>query len=272
MEMKKAPALALSVGRKEQVGRDGFAAMRACGIGAVELSFGDYDGFDFQGVKTLADQFGVALWSLHLPFMPFEEIDISFLDNEKRRATLQKLCGTMEQAIAIGIDKFVVHASGEPALPSEREKRLQCSEDSLFTLSEYAKKGKAMVAVENLPRTCLGNCSEEINRLAAVNDNVAVCFDTNHLFLESHREFTQNLKKEILTVHISDYDFSGEKHWMPGQGKLDWQEIIRLLAGKGYTGPWLYEVSFTQKAPPEEKELTFADFAENHRKLFAGNL
>lgn len=260
--------LALSVGKNAFIEKAGFEEMKKAGIRAVELSFGDYDGFDYSKVKTLSDESGVKICSLHLPFMPFEKIDISFLDNTKRKDSVKTLCEIMDKASYIGIDRFIIHASGEPVLPDEREERMKRSMDSLFSLSEFIKPFGARIAVENLPRTCLGNCADEINRLTSVNDNLFVCFDTNHLLKENHREFVNALKTEIITVHISDYDFVDEKHWLPTVGKIDWQEIIGLLDLSGYTGPWLYEVSFLMRANGEEKKLTFADITENYHELF----
>ena len=271
MKAKTRYEFALSVGRQALLGEKGFADMRNAGIRAIELSFDEYESMDFRQVKAAAQNAGVKLWSLHLPFMPFEIIDISALDDKKRADNIRMLCGIMEKACGIGIDTFVIHASGEPVLPPEREERMKRSCDSLFSLSEFAKTRGARIAVENLPRTCLGNCSGEINRLTAVNDNLKVCFDTNHLFAESHKEFVGNLKEEIVTVHISDYDFTGEKHWLPTVGKIDWEEVIGLLGTVGYRGPFLYEVSFLQRTADGEKQLTLSDFKQNYDNLFGEN-
>lgn len=271
MKTKNRYEFAFSVGREDLITKEGFEKMRDAGVKAIELSFGGYDGLDFEKIKTFSDRSGVKLWSLHLPFMPFETIDVSSRNSEQRADNIRLLCGIMEKACDIGIDKFVVHASGEPVLPPEREERMKCSCDSLFSLSEFAKKRNALIAVENLPRTCLGNCSHEINRLTAVNDNLKICFDTNHLFEETHREFVGNLKKEIVTVHISDYDFVKEKHWLPTVGKIDWKEVTGLLDTVGYGGPFLYEVSFLQRTAEGEKELTLSDFRQNYENLFGEN-
>ena len=268
MNPKTRYEFALSVGREELIGEEGFVNMRTAGVKAIELSFDEYESMDFQGIKAAADKNGINLWSLHLPFMPFETIDISSLNAQQRADNIRMLCSIMEKACDIGIDKFVIHASGEPVLPPEREERMKRSCDSLFSLSEFAKKRNALIAVENLPRTCLGNCSDEINRLTAVNDNLKVCFDTNHLFKETHKESVRNLKKEIVTVHISDYDFEKEKHWLPTVGKIDWQETIGLLDHVGYGGPFLYEVSFLQRTAEGEKQLTLSDFRKNYEKWF----
>lgn len=259
---------AVSIGDKAVLSDDGFYNMNSAGVKAVELSFGDYTDIDFKKIKSLSEKYNVGLWSLHLPFMPFEKIDISSTDSDMRKANVEMLCGIVASSAETGINRFVIHASGEPVLPPVRTERMKCSKDSLYKLSEYIKEYNGVLAVENLPRTCLGNCSKEINELTAVNDNLLVCFDTNHLSEETARDFVKNLNKKIETVHISDYDFVGEKHWLPGCGKVDWKEIIELLDNKDYTGPILYEVSFKKGNYPSGKEVTFVDLSDNYNHFF----
>ena len=73
--------LAISVGYDFQIEEKGFKDMSDNSVKAIELSFDDYSNFDFKCVKKLADAYDVSLWSLHLPFMPFDVIDISSTDN-----------------------------------------------------------------------------------------------------------------------------------------------------------------------------------------------
>lgn len=59
---------------------DTFRSYRDNGITVMEVSHGhtqDPDACDFESVKSLAKECGIELWSYHLPFYPFEDIDIS---------------------------------------------------------------------------------------------------------------------------------------------------------------------------------------------------
>jgi sugar phosphate isomerase/epimerase len=44
---------------------------------------------------------------------------------------------------------------------------------------------------------------------------------------------------------MSDYDFLDEKHYFPGNGLIDWKEVVELLEEAGYEGPFLYEGGFS---------------------------
>ena len=69
------------------------ALFRDCaraGVSAVEISpaQGHYDEVDFPALRRFAAAYGVRLWSFHLPFMPFAEIDVSATDADKRKRSV----------------------------------------------------------------------------------------------------------------------------------------------------------------------------------------
>lgn len=247
-----------------------FENYKKTGIELIEISVSNLEqsnALDFEIIDTLSRKYGITLWSFHLPFYPFDELDIS---NEKLvDFTLSYYESIIKKASAIGIDKFIVHPSGEPIDVSDRPKRMQTAKKTLFALAEIAKKYGAVIAVENLPRTCLGNCSAEMQELLSAHESLVACFDTNHLLSEDPVELIHALGDKIATLHVSDYDFVDERHWLPGEGKLDWNAILNALCNVGYKGPWLYEIDFD--APwtiQRDRKLNCEDFARNARELF----
>ena len=66
-------------------------------------------------------------------------------------------------------------------------------------------------------------------------------------------------------------DLIDEKHWLPGEGKVDWPAIIKALSDACYQGPWLYEIGFAApKTHPRSRDLTCEDFVRNAQALLAG--
>ncbi|MBR4799628.1 MAG: sugar phosphate isomerase/epimerase [Clostridia bacterium] len=250
-----------------------FRAYAEAGIETMEVSpnQGGFDELDFAKIKRLADSHGVALWSFHLQYYPFTQIDISAPDPALRRKSVQRLCGQIERASQVGINKFVVHPGSEPIGDHERREHLEAAKESLCELAEFAAHAGGVIAAEDLPRTCPGRDSAEMAELLAADGRIRVCFDTNHLLREDPVDFVRAVGKKIVTLHVSDYDFTDEKHWLPGEGKINWQELIAALKEAGYSGVWMYELGF---APPRtlhrSRDLTCADFAANARALFAG--
>lgn len=239
--------IGLSMCGNKPIDEKGFAELYENGIEFAELSEGDADGYsayDAKAIKSAAQKAGVKLWSLHLPFYPFEKVDPSSLQADVRKYTVSLNTEIIKRWSDIGIEKFIIHPSGEPIDDSVREERLKRSAESLSVLAENAARCGAVIAVEDLPRTCLGRNSEEIGFLLSANDKLRVCFDTNHLLSEKISDFIKNMGDKIITTHISDYDFADERHWLPGEGDIDWQELLNALKSVGYKGPWLYELGF----------------------------
>lgn len=235
----------------------------------ISLSMEKINNLDFQEVKELAEETGVNLWSFHLPFMPFAELDISNPNiAEKTVAYLKEI---IKKAAGIGIDKFVIHASGEPIAEEDRRVRMDTAKNSLKELCEYADSFGAIIIVENLPRTCLGRDSSDILELLSVDPRLKSCFDTNHLLKENSSDYIKAVGEKIVTTHVSDYDFKDERHWLPGEGKIDWQRLYGDLKSVGFDGAWLYELNLSStKTIDREKDLTAFDVYENATSIFEG--
>ena len=250
-----------------------FSDMKNAGIKHMEVSLSKEktENLDYEQVKAWAEKYGINLWSFHLPFMPFKDIDISH--PELAEKTVEYLKAIIEKAAKIGIDKFVIHASGEPINEEDRQVRMKTAKNSLWVLAEYADSFGATIFVENLPRTCLGRNSSDIKELLGANSKLKSCFDTNHLLSQDPIEYINDIGKMIGTTHVSDYDFKDERHWLPGEGKTKWQEIISALKGVQYDGVWLYEIGL--KAPwtiSRDRDLTCQDFKDNFDALFSGKI
>ncbi|MBQ6848306.1 MAG: sugar phosphate isomerase/epimerase [Clostridia bacterium] len=233
----------------------------------ISLNPNDYADIDYKIIKKWSEEFNIDLWSFHLPFFPFSEIDIS--NANICNATIRYYEDLIKNASEVGIKRFIVHPSGEPISDEERPDRLKCAKESLAVLAEIARKNNSVIAVEDLPRSCLGKNSDEIAELIGVHKNLKVCFDTNHLLNENPVDFIHKLGNRIITTHISDYDFINERHWLPGEGKLDWEAILNAFKDIGYNGVWLYEIGFScPDTIIRNRDLTCDDFAKNAKELF----
>ncbi len=247
-----------------------FRALGESGIAAVEISkkYNEYDDVDYKAVGALSRQYGVGVWSFHLPFSLLD--DISALDKEIYQKTIARHKGLIEIGAELGAQRFVLHPSAEPIRPEDREEKIKLSMQALDILAEHAAKHGSVIAVEDLPRTCLGNTAEEMLRLLSANEKLRVCFDTNHLLQGSIVDFMQKLGNKITTLHISDYDFIDEKHWLPGEGKVDWAEFYQTLTAIGYDGVFMYEVGLQCPKTLSRRDLCFSDYVRNAEEIFGG--
>lgn len=248
-----------------------FADYKSNGITKMEISERYYDNFDFKQAERLSKQYGVELWSLHFPFYPEGSLDISCTDESVRLYTLTKYKDLIVKGTAIGIKIFILHPSCGPFDNATREDKILQAQKSLEELAEYASQYDAVIAVEDMCRVSLGNTGKELLRLLSADNRLKVCFDSNHLLQETGDAFILEMGDRIITTHISDYDFVNERHWLPGEGKVDWQKILSALDKVGYKGPWLYELGFECPATIlRDRELTCEDFARNAKEVLEG--
>ena len=228
-----------------ETGLDCLIELINCGINAIELSVSEweYRNIDWDSLGKNAREAGIELWSYHLPFG--DSVDISAEDSERRETALAIYFSLINKACSIGIKRFVVHPSYEPIADSEREGRLENAKESLARLAEYADALGAVICIEDLPRSCLGHNIAELKALASADERLRICFDVNHLLLQfkdTHADFVRELCEKIATVHFSDYDFIDERHWLPGEGKVDWTVLYTAFEECNYNGVWMYGV------------------------------
>ena len=250
-----------------------FAEYAAAGLGAFELSVdAEYYGLlDIPAIVKAAQSQGITPWSFHLPYYYLPDAVISVPDVQRRASAVRFQGEQIRRAADAGFSHIVIHPSSEPIKEDDRAAQFAAAKASIEELSLVAKHAGVTLAVENLPRTCLGNTSSELLALIADAEGAGVCFDMNHLLLESHADFLRAVGEHIVTVHVSDYDRVDERHWLPGEGVTDWGEVLALLDACGYQGPWMYELNRSgNKTISREKKITPAQMAQNAHELWHG--
>ncbi len=236
-----------------------FEEYAKAGVKSTEISFRPayYEEIEWTKIPRWSQNTGTEAWSIHLPF---HGQNIASPDKKVTNDTIVYHNNLLGRAGAAGIKVAVVHPSAEPISAKERPMLLERCADSLSKLCARAKEVGMVIAVEDLPRTCLCNCHEEVEYLLAQVPDLRVCFDTNHLLKDSNVAFARAIADKIVTLHVSDYDFVDEKHLFPGDGLVDWKELQGELEKIDYNGPFMYELT------PKEQEgrRTLADVRANH--------
>ena len=244
-----------------------FAKMKSVGLATAEING---TGHDFKQMKLFADRQGIELYSRHLPYDPEQGLDISLTDAETRKKALSYHSELIKEGADVGIGKFIVHPSTPIPEGDDRNERKKCAMEMFDKLAEVAYREGAIIAAEDMIATCLGNSAEELLEMISVNDKLRICFDVNHLFNNTHEEFIKIAGSKIVHTHISDYDFIEERHWFPGEGKIDWVTLYRALRDSGYNGVWNYEANLGGgKAKERGRPLTYEELAENARTIFS---
>ena len=236
-----------STGRWEDFSLESMIQSREGGIEYIEVTMNDVIGKDTAGVRDRAaalkakiDSAGMKIWSVHLPYS--KRIDISLVDSAKRANAVNYVRDMLKVAGVFQAERVVLHPSYDSVVPDDRAERIECCRASIAELAPVAAEIGATLCIENLPRTCLGRNGKEMMTIIEGFDNVGICFDVNHLLYQSHADFLSSIKKgSIKTVHISDYNFTDERHLIPGVGDIDWAPVWKGIRKNGYKGVMMFE-------------------------------
>jgi sugar phosphate isomerase/epimerase len=105
------------------------------------------------------------------------------------------------------------------------------------TMCEYAQRKNIMVSVEPQERgnlNTLNTTQEAVQWIETVNiQNLGLLLDTYHMSFERQSLSTSFVDgaKHLRHVHIADTGRLG-----PGQGSIDFMEVVKILKGIGYKG------------------------------------
>lgn len=247
-------------------------SLRAAGFETLEICATPKIEEELPAMETVArvEAHGLTLTSYHLPYIPFDPWDISA--PELAPACVRYFCEVIRRWSAVGVKYFIIHPSGEPITDEERSMRMATAVASLAAIAPVAEECGAVLCVEDLPRTNLGNCAEELLALTDAHPNLRICMDTNHFQGGDVAECIRKVGHRIARTHISDADSINERHWLPGEGELDWQAIYRALCEVGYEGVWLYECGLDRPTTIiRERDLTPSDIVNNACEIFRGD-
>ncbi|MFC2117613.1 sugar phosphate isomerase/epimerase family protein [Bacteroidota bacterium] len=266
---------ATSVGSINKLSEEKFDELVSYGFTDIEVGIGRIrssealDNLKSNVKKTiaLAEKKNINIWSIHIPYG--RDIDISLVDISEREKAINEVILIIETCKELKPEKLVIHGSFEPVKDEERAERLKACKASLKILVRKANDYNMQIAVECLPRTCIGNTSIEMLSILKEVEGLVVCCDVNHMLKESPEEFINAVGSAIVTLHISDYDGIDERHWLPGEGIIKWNNVIENLVSAGFKGPFLFE----SKGSIEEKALCWDKLKEDYKLyLEEGNI
>lgn len=226
-------------------------------IATLEISpmllSGDRRGAQEAWLRDLLRRSGIRVMSVHSPYG--DNYDLSSLDEKRHREAIAATLSSIHLALEFDAPIIVVHASAEPIDPQERGQRLEQARAALAEIGQRCQEVGRRVAIELLPRTCLGNTVEELFELMdkLSEETFGICLDTNHLMgrYQNLADDVRGVGDRLIALHLSDYDGVDEKHELPGTGVIDWKSVMEALRDVEYKGPFNYECRLEGETPKE---------------------
>lgn len=204
-----------------------------------------------KAAKRIADEAGVRIWSIHMPFGKTIDISIPVENDREKVVALHKkvlqFCKILEPQI------ILFHPSWYLGL-NERDVRKNQMVKSAVELNKQVKRIGSMMVIENMlgpelkvdekrERPLCRTVEETVEIMNRLPDNIYSAIDMNHI--GNPEKLIRAMGKRLKSVHIADGTGRQENHYLPcsGKGKNNWNEILTALNEVGYTGPFLFESS-----------------------------
>ena len=244
------------------------AALRRTRFRNFELNFGIYAKDDeasrisYEETRRLIREKIIRPASVHLPFCGSPGWDPSTPDEALRQDTSARFIKLIRDHADLMAPMVTLHASPGGISLSEHPQRIGQVCKTIEEMLPTARKLGFVINVEFLPRTCLGNCVEELVRIVSNfdSDQVGICMDVNHI-MNRYRDLPASidtLAPRIRSFHLSDYDGVDEMHWIPGQGIHDWPTIMRHIRAVGHDVLLILETAMQLKHPSRPVDPLFA--------------
>ncbi len=135
--------------------------------------------------------------------------------------------------------------------------------DNLKELADFAEECGVKLAIENIEGLT------PFDEIFDAIDNLFFCFDSSHaaLFGDNRGDIALRYKDRLICTHLSDNDLSMDRHWMPGDGDMDWKALAANLKTAGYTGVISFEIF---RSPNYNDPTSFIEtLKERSKKYFA---
>lgn len=229
----------------EDVRNSGFGRIEVCSS-PTHLDYHDVD--RVKRAAGLIDDLGLETYSFHAPFS--DHIDITSPDSHARDFARDELFKAAEAAAILKVRYFVLHPGPENSkLPDhERFWRLQHAVDVLNQVYAHCRQlGVGLVLENMLPHLFAGRIRDLLWILSALDSyKVGICLDTGHAYLgEDLPAVVHKLSGHLWMVHASDNHRHYDDHLPPGDGSINWAELLTHLNNLHFNGTFILEITGT---------------------------
>jgi len=226
----------------------------------VEL-WGDEGHLDptvFSGIlplRRLLNKLQLQVYSLHAPFT---YANIAALDEEERKYSIQTIRKSIEFCSKLEGKVVIIHPHSTKVFPSLKDssKMIDSIERSLGELTTFAGECNIKIALENLPFLGEWEFGSEISDLKKLvtkigRNELGLCLDTGHSLIGKAKvdlsQMVFECEKKLIALHIQDTDGKKDRHWLPGEGIINWTQFAKALRSVNYQGIFTLEISGSEK-------------------------
>jgi sugar phosphate isomerase/epimerase len=162
--------------------------------------------------------------------------------------TISLVCGAPEEAIL----KFLDTYPGAPPSMLVLPDNLSWAEiwktyvDTVGKCLKMCQKRGLKLAIEPLPMTIMNNTDSYLRLATEINSkDFGMVMDSSHLHYqrESLPVSIEKVKGQLMSFCVCDNNSMEDYHLSPGQGTIDWREVVKTLKKIGFHGTLDLEIN-----------------------------
>jgi sugar phosphate isomerase/epimerase len=194
---------------------------------------------------TTADRLaalGLAAVSIHAPFG--HDLDLAHVDHRHREAGLDGIVQAARAIRRLGGAIVVAHPSDLPRAGADIGARLDACVAGLRRAAAACRAEGVRLAIESpLPHLIGGHPDEFAWILDHVGAEAGACLDTGHIALgRAWSRFVHVAAGRLIHVHASDNHGQYDDHLPPGDGTVDWGDVMGSLRAAAFDGWMMLEL------------------------------
>ncbi|MDD2585879.1 MAG: sugar phosphate isomerase/epimerase [Syntrophomonadaceae bacterium] len=199
-----------------------------------------------ENMPNMVRDSGLILENIHIPYDNCDDLWSEY--KPFRDAIVNKYIGWLNDCAKYNIPMMVMHITDSLNLPSPNQHGM----DSISRLLTVAEDLGVIIAIENTGREdyiCF--VLSEIN-----SDYLGFCYDSshNHIYSGDNITLLEKLANRLITTHLSDNDGHKDRHWLPGEGIINWEKVSNVFSKTKYNGFLTLEVYPTEQQLNEKPE------------------
>ncbi len=200
--------------------------------------------------------------NIHMAHLEFLDINDFWQEGKKGDKLLKTFQKHIKQISKYNIPIAILHATkGQNPPPKSLIgiKRFQA-------LANYAQKFNIILAIENSRKPDYFDYIFDNIK----NDNLQVCYDSGHDHAFTSDTFNfEKYKGKFACLHIHDNDGKKDRHMIPFDGNIDWDNVLAKIKNTGYNGPIILEVAMGDEKYKKVSGENFVKKAVKNAKKLA---
>lgn len=192
-----------------------------------------------QDMPRMVKEAGLLLENIHVPYN--NSNDLWSENTDARESIVRKHIEWLNDCSRFNIPLMVMHImeGEEPPAPNKY------GIESMSHLVKAAEELGVKIAIENTLRD-----DSVLFLLSEIkSSHMGFCYDSSHASLRKHRNdlLLKDYGGRLFATHLSDNDGIFDRHWLPGNGEICWDEMAASF-------PKDYKGFFTLETVPTEEE------------------